>query len=290
MKVYNLGSVNIDYVYKTDHIVKPEETLSSYSLRVYPGGKGLNQSIALSRAGIKVIHGAHIGDDGKFLIETLKHSGVDTNRIKISKEKTGHAIIQVDKKGQNSIILYAGTNALIDFKYINTFLIDAEKDDIILLQNETSGLDEIFKTAYNKGMQIVFNPSPFDNSIKNLPLNFVKYWFCNEIEAGELFNTSDPEEMLKRFIEQYPSSNLILTLGDKGSMFINANEKIYQPAIKTNIVDTTAAGDTFTGYFISAVINKKTIKEAMLLASKAASFAISKNGASESIPYINEIK
>lgn len=289
MKIYNLGSLNIDYVYSVDHFVSGGETLSSENMQIFAGGKGLNQSVAVSRAGGNVIHGAVLGHDGAFLKDILNESGADTSRIEISDKSSGHAIIQLDKNGQNSILLYGGTNQLVDKKYIESFLCDAQPNDILLLQNEVSNLDFAFRIAQKKNMQIAFNPSPYDVSLLDLPLQYVKWWFCNEIEGEALFGSADPDEIAQNFILKYPNSNLILTLGDKGCIFKNAKSFIRQPIYETRVVDTTAAGDTFTGYFISAIAKGKDIDYALKLASKASSIAVSRKGASPSIPYAKEL-
>ena len=290
MKIYNLGSLNIDYVYSVDHIVKSKETISSDSLQIFAGGKGLNQSIALSRAGSNVIHGGIIGKDGEFLKDVLQNENVDVSMVKILNNPTGHAIIQVDKVGQNSILLYAGTNFAINREYVEEFLRDAEQGDFLLLQNEISSLNDVFEIAFDKKMQIVFNPSPFSKDIEKLPLEYVKWWFCNEIEAGELFGSDDVDTIAQNFLSKYPNSSLILTLGESGSVFINKDQVLKQEAYKTNVIDTTAAGDTYTGYFVDAITKKQTVKNAMQIASKAASITVSREGAANSIPRFNEIK
>ena len=289
MKIYNLGSLNIDYVYSVEHFVNAGETLASGNMQIFPGGKGLNQSIALSRAGSKVIHGAILGSDGEFLKQIMFDSDVDTSHIKSVKNPSGHAIIQVDKSGQNSILLYGGTNREIDREYIEHFLSCANENDILVLQNEISNLSVAFEIAIEHKMQIAFNPSPFDETIHNLPLQYVKWWFCNETEGEALFGSSNPEEIAESFIQKYPDSNLILTLGEKGCIFKNADTFIRQPIYETEVIDTTAAGDTFTGYFISAISQGKSIDCALKLASKASSVTVSRKGAAVSIPYNNEI-
>lgn len=289
MKIYNLGSLNIDYVYSVDHFVTAGETLASNDMNIFAGGKGLNQSISLAKAGAEIIHGALLGDNSDFLAETLAKSGVDTSRIKKVSGSSGHAIIQIDKNGQNCILLFAGTNGLIDRDYIEYFLSDANENDILLLQNEVNALDEIFEIAHAKKMQIAFNPSPLKENIKDLPLEYVNWWFCNEIEGEALFGSDDPETIAENFIKKYPNSNLILTLGSKGCIFRNKELNLKQPIYEAKVVDTTAAGDTFTGYFLAAVTNGKTIEYALDLSSKASSITVSRNGAAESIPYINEI-
>ena len=290
MKIYNLGSLNVDYVYSVEHFVTPGETLSSENMTVFPGGKGLNQSVALAKAGVSVIHGAVIGNDGRFLLETMNNAGVDTSRIKITDKTSGHAIIQVDKSGQNCILLYGGTNRLIDSEYIEEFLSDAEAGDILVLQNEISGLDYAFKTAKEKKMQIAFNPSPLNENIYSLPLDTVKWWFCNEIEGEALFGNSDPEKIAQSFTEKYPESNLILTLGKNGCIFKNKDLKLYQPIFEVKPQDTTAAGDTFTGYFISTYIKNGDTKNALETATKASALTVSRKGASASIPTLDEVE
>ena len=278
-----------DYVYSVNHFVRACETLSSNKMEIFAGGKGLNQSIALARAGTNVVHGAKIGKDGDFLIDTLKSSGVNVDRIVKTTDSCGHAIIQVDNNGQNSILLYGGTNQCMNKEYVENFLSDATEKDILLLQNEVNGLDFIFKIAKEKGVQIAFNPSPINDNIKNLPLEQVAWWFVNEIEACELFGSNNPEEICNNFIEKYPHSNLILTLGKNGSIFVNSNTRIKQQIFDAKVVDTTAAGDTFTGYFISAILNNHTFDYALKLATKASSISVSRKGASASIPLLQEV-
>lgn len=290
MKIYNLGSLNIDYVYAVDHFVSAGETLASDGMNIFPGGKGLNQSIALARAGAQVIHGAVIGSDGGFLLETLAESGVDTARIQRVDGSCGHAIIQVDPNGQNCILLFAGTNHRISKDYIDTFLADACAGDILVLQNEVNGLDMIFEAAYKKKMNIAFNPSPFREELKKLPLSYVKWWFCNEIEGEALFGSSDPMQIVENFVAQYSGSCLVLTLGSNGSIFADGKTLVKQPIFPTKAVDTTAAGDTFTGYFLASVTAGKTVEQALEAASRAASVTVSRKGASESIPYARELR
>ena len=289
MRIYNLGSLNIDYVYDVDHFVSAGETLSSDKMQIFPGGKGLNQSVALARAGAEVIHGAVIGEDGGFLTEILSSAGVDTSRIETISRRCGHAVIQVDKGGQNCILLYPGTNRCIDRRYIENFLSDAERDDILVVQNEISGLDIAFETAHRKNMRIAFNPSPFHSDIKKLPLSLVRWLFCNETEGEALFGSRDIREITERFITQIPDGDLILTLGKDGSVFKNREKFIAQPIFETKTVDTTAAGDTFLGYFLASVTKGESVERSMAVASKAASVAVSVKGAASSIPFLRDV-
>ena len=289
MKLYNLGSVNVDCVYAVEHIVTAGETLSSADKQIFPGGKGLNQSVALARAGAKILHGTLIGNDGAFLMERMAASGVEVSRIKRVDGSCGQAIIQVDRHGQNSILLYPGTNHRIDRQYAEEFLVDAEAGDLLLLQNEISALGDIFAVAAEKRLPIAFNPSPFAESLRRLPLQLVQWWFCNELEGAALFGSADPKQMGEAFLRMYPDSHLILTLGADGSLFVSREQTFFQPAYPTQAVDTTAAGDTFTGYFLAAILQGKSCAYAMERAAKAASVTVSRKGASDSIPYAREL-
>lgn len=290
MKIYNLGSLNIDYVYRVEHFLQPGETCSAIDRNIFPGGKGLNQSVAAARAGAEVIHGAVVSREGDFLIQVLSESGVDVRRMQMVDQPAGHAIIQVDQTGQNCILLFPGTNHCLSRVYVEEFLSDADAGDILLLQNEVNCLDVAFEIAGQKGMQIALNPSPIGENLQKLPLKEVKWWFCNEIEAQELFGSGNPAEIKNVFLSQHPNANLILTLGEQGSMFISRDGVCQQPIYQVRAVDTTAAGDTYTGYFLSAVVAGKSIPEALQIAAKASAVAVSRPGAAVSIPYAAELK
>ena len=289
MKVYNLGSLNVDYVYSVDHFVEAGETISSNKLEVHPGGKGLNQSVAVARAGGQVVHGALVGDGGEFLEKTLKDSGVDVSKLKRVAGSPGHAIIQVNRNGENCIMIYPGTNRALDEKYVEGFLADAASGDILLAQNETNCLDIAFRIAKEKGMKIAFNPSPCDDGILSLPLDLVEIWFCNETEGKLLFGSDDADLICSSFRKEKPGSTLILTLGESGSVYCGPDATFRQAAYKAKAVDTTAAGDTFTGYFLASVCRGMTPQTAMDMASHASAITVSRMGASSSIPTIDEL-
>ncbi|MBR2850985.1 MAG: ribokinase, partial [Anaerotignum sp.] len=154
MKVLNIGSLNLDYVYQVDHIVQPGETEASFDMNIFLGGKGINQSMALAKAGVKVYHGGMIGEDGQPFLDACKEYGVNADYIKMIEGKTGHAIIQLDKDAQNSILLYGGANQKLTEDFVDEVLSHFEKGDILLLQNEVNLLPYIVEQAYAKGMQV----------------------------------------------------------------------------------------------------------------------------------------
>ena len=289
MKIYNLGSLNIDYVYSVPHFVQPGETLSSAKLEIFPGGKGMNQSVALAKAGAQVIHGGRIGDNGGFLKEILGQAGADTSFVAVDASSTGHAMIQVDENGQNCILLFSGANHSFTEEFVREILADAQAGDIILLQNEINLLDVIFAVAAEKQLQIAFNPSPFTEDLLKLPLHQVKWWLCNEIEGGQLTGKSDPEEILTSMQKKFPDSSIVLTLGKDGCMFTDGKQVLRQPIFPVKAVDTTAAGDTFTGFFLASVAEGKSVADALRIASRASSIAVSRMGASSSVPTLAEV-
>ena len=289
MKIYNLGSLNIDYVYSVPHFVQPGETLSSAKLEIFPGGKGMNQSVALAKAGARVIHGGRIGDNGGFLKEILGQAGADTSFVAVDASSTGHAIIQVDENGQNCILLFSGANHSFTEEFVREILADAQAGDIILLQNEINLLDVILAVAAEKQLQIAFNPSPFTEDLLKLPLHQVKWWLCNEIEGGQLTGKSEPEEILTSMQKKFPGSSIVLTLGKDGCMFTDGKQVLRQPIFPVKAVDATAAGDTFTGFFLASVAEGKSVADALRIASRASSIAVSRMGASSSVPTLAEV-
>lgn len=289
MRILNFGSLNIDYVYEVNHFVRSGETLASNKMEKFCGGKGLNQSLALARAGSNIYHAGCVGADGGMLIDILRGSSVDCSYIETLDEVTGHAIIQVDKNGENCIILYGGANSKITDKHIDNVLRDFEKGDYILLQNEINNLDIIIDKAYQIGLKIILNPSPISDDLKKLPLNKVSYLILNEIEGKELTGKVEPEDILKELRSKYPECVFVLTLGSKGSVYDDKTKRCTQGIFKVDVVDTTAAGDTFTGYFVHEITSGSAPEKALEVASKAAALAVSRMGAAPSIPTYKEV-
>ena len=293
MKVLNFGSLNIDYVYDVDNFVKKGETISSKTLNVFCGGKGLNQSVALVRAGAEVYHAGIIGEDGKFLLDLLKEAGVNIDNVVIRDDiRTGNAIIQRDKSGDNCIILFSGANRSITKDYVDRVLSGFEKGDYIVLQNEISELPYIVENAHKIGMKIVLNPSPMDEKIKELNLDYVDYFLLNETEALKLsgMDEFDSKKCMKKLISRFENAGILITLGDKGSIYSDGKINVEQSVVKTEVVDTTAAGDTFTGYFVSGILAGKEMKTVIKEATVASSITVSRIGAAPSIPDMREVK
>ena len=296
MKILSFGSLNIDYVYSVPHFVKKGETLSAKELNVYTGGKGLNQSIALARAGVETYQAGAIGTDGMFLLEQLKEAGVKTDLVKILDDvRTGNAIIQNDDEGDNCIVLFGGANQAITKEQVDEVFKDFTNEDYLLIQNEINELSYIVEKAKEEGMKIILNPSPMNEKIMKLPLDQIDYFILNEIEAMQILEMDKPEEIDGKYIasllhERFKDATIVLTLGSEGSVCISDDEYVEQSIYKVKAIDTTAAGDTYTGYFIAGILNGKTIKESMDIVSKASAIAVTRQGAAPSIPVLEEVE
>jgi ribokinase len=289
MKLLNFGSINIDLVYRLPHIVKPGETLASTSLEKFAGGKGSNQSIALGRAGAPVYHAGRIGKDGEWIVRTLKEAGVDVGNVRKDSGPSGHAIIQVADGGQNSIVLFPGANRAITRKDIRDTLTRFGRGDILLLQNEINAIPEIMTLAHQAGMKIWFNPAPFSPDILRYPLSLVDLFIVNEIEAADLSGAKAGKPALSALARQFPAAQILMTLGSKGAMLKSGTRKWTVPAPQVKAVDTTAAGDTFIGYFAASLIQGLSPEACLTFACKAAALSVTRKGAADSIPNQREV-
>ena len=282
-KILNFGSLNLDYVYQVDHFVRPGETVTSVSRSVNCGGKGLNQSIALSKAGAEVWHAGRIGSDGGMLLDALASENVNTGFVFTEEGASGHAIIQVDRKGQNSIILFPGANSRIDSEMIDEALAGFSEGDYLVLQNEISRIPEIMEKAHRKGMFIVINPSPITGELLDYPLKYVSLLIVNEIEGEALSGENKPSRMLTKLRKKY-GADVLLTLGSSGAMYYGGGKVVRYGIHKAPVVDTTAAGDTMLGFFTGLLSKGYTPSDALCIASKASSITVSGKGAAASIP------
>ena len=289
MKILNYGSMNLDHVYSVPHFVNPGETISATKLSLFAGGKGLNQSIAVAKAGGIVYHAGIVGEDGDLLLDTLSRQGVNTDYIRRVPGSSAHTIIQVIPGGQNSIIVYSDQNMHPSAADLDQVLEHFSSGDLLMLQNELYGSPEMLKKAAAKGMKILFNPSPADEQIKEYPLHQVDWFMLNEIEGALITGADEPLAVLDAMASMYPDASVVLTLGADGAYLQSGVQRLYQPAFAAKAVDTTAAGDTFTGYFIAGLAESMPFDQMMKRAALAASIAVSRPGAADSIPVKTEV-
>ena len=289
MKVLNIGSMNLDHVYTVDHIVEPGETQSSTQLQLFLGGKGMNQSVALAKAGVEVYQGGMIGEDGSVFLDACQEYGIHADYIRTVDARTGHAIIQIDKNAQNCILLYGGANQALTEAYVDEVISQFDSGDILLLQNEVNLLPYIVDRGHAQGMKIVLNPSPFDDKLKAVDMTKISLFLLNEIEGYQLTGFREPDAIIDSIRERFPHAAVVLTLGSDGAVYADQSCKHFQPIFPVKAVDTTAAGDTFTGYFIAGLAQGMEIPDILRMSAKASSIAVSRAGAVPSIPYRNEV-
>lgn len=289
MRILNFGSLNLDNVYQLKHFVQPGETITSEHYAVHLGGKGHNQSVAMSKAGVSVWHAGMIGGEGEALRSNLQKWNVNTDYLHTSESPTGHSVIQVDSAGQNAIFIYQGANGAITEEFAREVLAGFDAGDYLILQNEISSISEIMTLAHERGMKIILNPSPFNEKIGTYPLKYVNLFVVNEIEAEALTGQTQPEAICDSIRSLYPAAAVLLTLGSEGAVYCDSENFVRQPAQAAKVVDTTAAGDTFLGYFLAWLVTGEPVAEALRAASIASSIAISRPGAATSIPEKHEV-
>lgn len=279
MTIWNLGSINADFVYTVPHIPAPGETLASTSRQIFLGGKGANMSVAVARAGGDIRHIGAIGADGKWTVERLGNYGVDTTHIVQVDQDTAQAIIAVDRAGENTIILHPGANHAVPQTELTEALEKAVAGDWVVCQNETNLQVEALSAARELGLNVAYAAAPFSVDSVQAVLPFLDFLILNEVEAAQLKQGTglSPDEL--------PIKDVIVTLGSEGAVHYNISSgKTHIPALKVVPIDTTGAGDTFTGYVLAGLDGGDNIKSAMKLATKASALMVTRMGASDVIP------
>jgi len=290
-RLLNLGSLCIDRVYQVDKIATAGETVSSKSFAIYPGGKGANQSLAAAKAGADVYHHGCLGEDGAWLIDVLCDGGVNADGVFVLLDgETGHAVIQVDEAGQNSIVIAGGTNRRISLDMMEKVVRSMQDDDWLLLQNEINDLETVLELSAKHRGHVAFNVAPVDGREQNYDLANVEILIVNEIEAGALSATSNPIESLEVLCTRYPDTHVVLTEGADGLRYGLGSLRHQLPAFKVQAVDETAAGDAFIGYFMASVLRGDDMLEAIQHGSIAGAYAVTKPGAGVSIPTTSQFK
>ena len=290
MNVVNFGSLNIDHVYAVDHFCRAGETIHTKSYTQNAGGKGLNQSIAVSRSGQKVHHAGLLGPEGTRLAELLSGSGVDLRYLKHTDVPQGHAVIQVQPDGQNCIFLYGGSNQAVTPQEIDGVLMQLNAGDYLLLQNEIANLTYLLRAAARRGLRVVLNASPISDELLNADLSGVDWLVVNEIECAAMAGCGDAQAGYETLKQRYPSLGILLTLGSEGSVSWKDGTEVRQCAYPVKAVDTTGAGDTFMGYFVGCLAQGMERQTAMQYASMASAISVTRPGAAASIPLMDEVR
>jgi ribokinase len=292
-----IGSINMDLVVQVDRMPKSGETLAGVDFHLIPGGKGANQAVAARRAGAQTRIVGCVGEDafGAVLLDSLNEAGVDTKRVQpVPNISSGTATIIVEENGDNRIIVVAGTNKMVTPSMVEKNWHLISDTSLIILQNEIpqETIFYVIQRAKQEGIQVLLNPAP-TNPIPDQVLSNIDILILNEIEAATLSNTpiSDPKTAfdVAQSLYERGVKTVIITLGEQGSVLVNNHYHVFQPAFNVEVVDTTAAGDTFVGGYAAATLGGSMPLQALLYATAAAGLAVTQLGAQPSIPSRDDV-
>lgn len=286
----------MDVINRVETHPMPGETLHGLSSDYSCGGKGANQAVAAALSGAAVCMIGAVGDDvfGVELKDTLQSFGVDVERVVTKTGTSGTAFITVDAHGENTIILSDGANGQLTVDDVNGALQDVGDIDAILVQNEVPFNTTLhaIQWAYQRQVRVIFNPAP----AMPLPasvLGMIDCLIVNELEAQAITGVTvadrDGAESAGQQLVRAGVQSVIVTLGEQGSLYMDADQTLAIAAFQVNAVDTTAAGDTFIGAFAAASRSSGNIAEALQYAAAAAGLAVSRRGAQRSIPTREEV-
>ena len=288
MKVLVFGSFNIDRVYTLARLPERGETLYCENYEIHVGGKGLNQALAFQKAGAQVVAAGKIGPDGAFLADHLRDNGVDVSAIDRTAAHSGHAVIEVDPEGQNQMVLFAGANREITKDYCDRLLAAHGDAALILAQCETSCVEYMLRRAKEAGVRTALNPSPFTEALKDFPYELADILILNEFEGTAITGETEPERAARE-LQRRNHGEVILTMGADGALFCNGPRMVREPALPAEAVDTTGAGDTFTGYCLHALLSGAAPREALHIGAAASAIEVTRPGAAEAIPTREEV-
>ncbi|WP_171240447.1 ribokinase [Ruegeria sp. HKCCA5491] len=284
MTIWNLGSINADMIYDVPHLPGPGETLSANRLDRCLGGKGANMSVAAARAGAQVSHVGAVGSDGRWALDRLTEYGVDTRHIAQVDVPTGHAIIAVDAEGENNIILFQGANHAISQDQLGQALSSASRGDLLVMQNETNLQVEAAKMGREMGLTVCYAAAPFQADAVQAVLSYLDFLILNEVEADQL------RQATGQSVSDLKVEHVIVTLGSKGARYHHRAATSDFPAYKVQPVDTTGAGDTFTGYVLAGMDRGMPIPQAISQANRAAALMVTRHGTADVIPDLKEVR
>lgn len=297
-KALVIGSLNMDMTVKVEELPKLGETIFGNDFYESCGGKGANQAVAVSKLGMKTEMIGMVGKDsqGEKLIQNLNKYGIISDNVIKSDELTGRAIITVDRKGDNNIIVIPGSNFKITKEHIQDKQDVIASSDVVILQNEIPADTVEFSLLKAKelGKITIFNPAPARKLSEKVFKN-TDYLILNETEMEEIFeiefNDKEYTEKISGKKKEYGIKNIILTLGDKGSILFSEDNNIKKYDVyKVKAVDTTAAGDSFIGAFTMKICEIGNPDEAIKYATAVSAIVVTRQGAQDSIPTREEIE
>ncbi|WP_195937930.1 ribokinase [Romboutsia sp. 1001713B170131_170501_G6] len=292
-----IGSLNMDLVVNVEKMPKAGQTLLGSNFKEVPGGKGANQAVAMARLNGNVTMIGKVGNDsfGETLVNSLKKDNINTNYIQVAEGPSGVALITVDKNAQNSIVVAPGANYKLTKEDIDKNIDAIKNSDIVVVQLETplETIKYALKKAKELGKYTILNPAPAvvleDEIIENVDLLTPNETELEIISQKSISNEEDINECAQIMINK-GVKELIVTLGSKGSLYINKETSMFKKAYKVEAIDTTAAGDSYTGALAVAIANGKDMEYAMDFASKVGALSVMKEGAQSSLPTLIEVE
>ena len=288
MKVLVFGSFNIDRCYFMERLPERGESLYCKTFEIHVGGKGLNQALAFKKAGADVYAAGMVGTDGDYLTDYLRDGGVDCSLVARSSGFTGHTVIELDPDGQNQMVLYGGANQCITPADCDRILAAHPDADLLMTQYETASVEYMLKAAKEAGIKTAFNPSPYVDRLKDLPGDLADIWILNETEGRGITGETDPKKTALALLSR-GAETVILTLGAAGALYCDKGSCVFVPAFRVDAVDTTGAGDTFTGYCLFALLSGETPGAALRMGAAASAIEVTRSGAAETIPEKSEV-
>lgn len=284
MAIWNLGSVNIDYIYHLPHLPQPGETLAASNFAIGLGGKGANQSIAAAKAGASPRHLGAMGIGDDWVVTQLQKAGVNTDGLRrLEDEATGHAIILLDQDAENSIVIHPGANSALEVNDLKQRMAEIESGDILLIQNETNCQAEAAQIAQAVGARVIYSAAPFDLGAVAEIMPYASIL---------AMNTGESEQFFAAYPDDIAVEGILITHGAKGAEYRDLkNGRTYeQRAFPVDPVDTTGAGDTFAGYFAAGLDRGVDVPDALRLASAAAALKVTRPGAGGAIPALQDVE
>ncbi|WP_428389633.1 ribokinase [Mucisphaera sp.] len=289
IRILNLGSLNLDRVMRVEQIVKPGETVACRTASQFAGGKGANQSVALARAGARVFHAGRVGKDGQTLVDKVAEQGVDVDLIEVDEQaSTGSAVVQVDGRGENAIVVDAGANARVSRAQVDRALDRFQPHELLLLQNEISQVGYAIEAGAERGLSVCFNPAPMTEAVRGYQLKKLDLLIVNHHEAEAIVGQTGARDLVPR-LRDLVDGRVIITLGSRGVIYADREGVTQIDAVPVDAVDTTAAGDTFIGYFIAERTKASTVRTSLEVAATAAALCVTRPGAIDAIPTRDEV-
>lgn len=284
MAIWNLGSINIDYIYQLPHLPRPGETLAANGFAIGLGGKGANQSVAAAKAGAETRHLGAMGTGDDWVVDQLREADVNTDDLRrLADHSTGHAIILLDKDAENSIVIHPGANRALEIEDLQQRMAAIKPNDTLLIQNETNCQAAAAQIAKAAGARVIYSAAPFDLEAvaEVMP------------QASILaMNTGESEQFFAAYPNEIPVEGILITHGARGAEYrdLESGKTYKQSAFPVEPIDTTGAGDTFAGYFAAGLDRGEDVQTALRLASAAAALKVTRPGAGGAIPSLQEVE